>query len=517
MSSVIGASGAGSLRSLVLAVDVRERSWEDPGMSYEFRMPDIGEGVTEGEIVEWHVRLGEQVAEDQPMVEVLTDKATVTIGAPRSGRIEAIRFKAGDTVRVGEIIVSIGTAEEHRGSNAPASVAGAATAVGDIRDVVPGAAYFAEASAAATASGVGSAHGARSAPAAGGSPASHDERPGSSHGAPGNGRRSGNGGAPKGAAHPGPAPVLTDYFCAKPLATPAARKLARELGVDLKRVKPTGQGERVTMEDIRNHSVASRLGESSQQILPAQREFIAATSRTDRASLERRVPFVGVRRKIAQRMQAATTRAAHFTFVEECHVDRLVELRDRMRGSAAKQGVRLNFLPFIVKSVCMALKRHPMLNSFLDEEAGELVYREYYDLGIATATDAGLLVPVLHDADHKSLLELAREIERLAEGARDGTLRADELSGSTFTVTSLGRRGGVFATPILNYPEVGILGVHRIREKPIVRDGKVEVGSVMMLSLTFDHRVVDGDVGTAFAYEVVDLLENPERIFLELA
>jgi len=464
-------------------------------MVFEFKMPDIGEGVTEGEIVEWHVHLGDFVEEDEPMVEVMTDKATVTIGAPRAGRIESIHFAVGDVARVGQVILCIDTTSgEEAEVAAPAAASSegsAATAVGDIRDVLPGTGLYSGTTAKAGRSN--------------GNGGGHPSRPSE--------LRSSGGDASGSSARREP----TDYFSAKPLATPAARKLARDLGVDLRRVKPTGENERVTMDDIRSFRVAERMGSSSQRILPAQPELVDATQRSDRNDRVRRVPFVGVRRKIAQRMQAATSRAAHFTFVEECHVDHLVELRDRMRLEASKRGTRLNFLPFIIKAVCIALARHPTLNSFLDEEAGELVYRDYYDIGVATATPGGLLVPVLQDADKKSLIELSRDVERLAEGARQGTLRGDELSGSTFTVTSLGRRGGVFATPILNYPEVGILGIHRIREKPVVVNGKVDVGKIMMLSLTFDHRVVDGDVGTAFAYEVIDLLEQPENLFLDLA
>jgi pyruvate dehydrogenase E2 component (dihydrolipoamide acetyltransferase) len=234
------------------------------------------------------------------------------------------------------------------------------------------------------------------------------------------------------------------------------------------------------------------------------------------APLEVRRPVVGIRRRIAERMQAAKNTAAHFTFVEECDCTELVSVRDRLRASAEAAGVKLTFLPFVVKAVVAALKKHPMLNSALDEAANELVLRRYYHIGIAAATDAGLVVPVVKNADRLTLLELAREIDRLGEGARGGSLAPAELSGSTFTITSLGKMGGYFATPILNMPEVGILGVHQMKERPVVRNGQIAIGQVMLLSLSFDHRIVDGHVGAAFAYEVIHYLEDPARLFLEM-
>jgi pyruvate dehydrogenase E2 component (dihydrolipoamide acetyltransferase) len=232
--------------------------------------------------------------------------------------------------------------------------------------------------------------------------------------------------------------------------------------------------------------------------------------------LEERKPFVGLRRRIAERMQKAKQTAAHFTFVEEVEVDELKRTIDRLRPAAEKQGVKLNYLPFIVKAVTLSLAKHPILNVMLDEAKNELVYRRYYHVGIATATDQGLIVPVVRDADRLSPLETAREIQRLADGARAGKLAAHELSGSTFTITSLGKQGGLLATPILNHPEVGILGVHRVKEKPVVKKGQIVVGNVMTLSLSFDHRIIDGHVGAAFAYEVISYLENPELLLLEL-
>jgi pyruvate dehydrogenase E2 component (dihydrolipoamide acetyltransferase) len=229
-----------------------------------------------------------------------------------------------------------------------------------------------------------------------------------------------------------------------------------------------------------------------------------------------RVPFVGLRRKIAERMTQSKNTAAHFTFVEECDASRLMSLRDRLKPEAQARGVELTYMPFIVKAVCTALRQHPMLNSSLDTETNELVMHGSCHIGIAAATDQGLVVPVLHQADQLPLFDLAAEINRLGVQARDGKLSVAELSGSTFTITSLGKQAGLFAVPILNLPNVGILGVHRIKERPVVRDGQIAIGQIMLLSLSLDHRIVDGHIGAAFAYEVIRYLEEPALMFMEL-
>lgn len=447
----------------------------------EFKMPDIGEGVTEGEIVEWFVEEGDAISEDDPMVEVMTDKATVTIGAPCDGRVGSIRFEVGGVARVGEVILTlepIGASEVDR---AQRSSEPAATAVGDIQDSVPGASLFASTGDAASRRGRsrnghgedngGTAH-RRQSPIR---PASAAQR---------RSRRTSEQASPQIA-----------YFEAKPLATPATRRLAREMNVDLRRVRPTGPSGRVTHDDVR----------------ASLRGTMAADRPHD--ALEERRPIVGLRRKIAERMAHAKATAAHFTFVEECDAAQLIAMRQRLLPDAERRGVRLTYLPFVVKAVTDALERHPTLNSAVDEATNELVTKKYYNIGVAVATDAGLVVPVVRSVDRKRLFEVASEIDRLSAAARDGSLRPEDLRNSTFTITSLGRQSGLLATPILNHPEVGILGVHRIKERPVVREGQVVVGHVMLLSLSFDHRIVDGHVGASFAYDVIDTLENPTRLF----
>ncbi|MBM4360761.1 MAG: 2-oxo acid dehydrogenase subunit E2, partial [Deltaproteobacteria bacterium] len=232
-------------------------------------------------------------------------------------------------------------------------------------------------------------------------------------------------------------------------------------------------------------------------------------------ALEVRTPLKGVRKKIFEGMARSKHTAAHFTFVEECDVTKIKALRDRLRPLAAEQGAKLTFLPFFVKAVVAALKKHPALNSAFDESTNEIVERRYYNIGIASSTEQGLMVPVVKDADKRSLLGLAADIQRLGEATKSGKVAPDDLRGSTFTITSLGQQGGLFATPILNMPEVGILGLHQMKQKPVVRDGQIVIGDVMLVSLSFDHRLIDGHVGAAFAYEIIQLIENPDKLWLE--
>jgi pyruvate dehydrogenase E2 component (dihydrolipoamide acetyltransferase) len=435
---------------------------------WEFKLPDIGEGVSEGEIVAWLVEPGDVLAEDQPMVEVMTDKATVTMTAPKTGRVVETRGRVGQSLPVGTVLVVL---ELDLGAEArPPHTNGTLTR------------------AAAGGSGVeqvghrGSELAARA--------ATPEQRP----------------------------DPASEYFNEKPLATPATRRFARDLHVDLRQVPPTGDQGRVTRRDVERfgtHAVIDAPGVATAagaDELHAPPRPVAANANL----LQERVPLAGLRRRIAQKMSLSKTKAAHSTFVEECDVTELKAWRARLQEPAQGYGVKLSFLPFIVKAVVSALKKHPALNASLDEVTNEIVYYKYYNIGIATATPAGLVVPVVRDADKKSVVDLARDVERLAEGARTGKARHEDLQGSTFTITSLGAQGGLFATPIINFPEVAILGVHQIKRKPVVRDGQIAIGDVMLLSLSFDHRLVDGHVGAAFAHEVIAYLEHPERLLLEM-
>lgn len=452
---------------------------------YEFKLPDIGEGVSEGEIVGWLVHVGDAVSESQDMVEVMTDKATVTIGAPKAGKVVEIRGSEGDVVPVGSVLVVLdvggdvgATPEAHPAAEAPAAASAAtvASAVGDLKDVLPG--------------------------------------------------------MPR-----APRIVEDEYLNEKPLASPATRKLARERGIDLRRVRPTGEAGRVTREDIERHLAGggrapaparAASGAAGAQGAPTIRPSAdvgaqaPATPPLQPATLvapqagEQRVPIRGLRKRIYENMARAKRTAAHFTYVDECDITSLKKLREAAKAEAATKGVSVTYLPFVVKAVVAALRRHPTLNSVVDDASMEIVLRGSYDIGIAVATEAGLMVPVLRGADRLTVLEIAAELDRLANDARAGKSRREDLGGSSFTITSLGKDGGLFATPVVNYPEVAILGIHQIKRRPVVRGDDIVIGEVMMLSLSFDHRIVDGHVGAAFAQEVIRFLETPERLLLEL-
>jgi pyruvate dehydrogenase E2 component (dihydrolipoamide acetyltransferase) len=448
---------------------------------FEFRLPDIGEGVTEGEIVNWLVQEGDSVDENQEMVEVMTDKATVTIGAPKTGKVSQRRFQVGDTVPVGEVLVVLdlnggGAAEApakptpvttatHQeaptktSQPAPAAAPVVASAVGDIREDLPGMA-------------------------------------------------------------PQKAPAQSDYYADKPLAAPATRKLARELGVDLRKVEPSGSAGRVTREDVERHAssgpaAAAPKAAAAEARAPAQEPAPAPPPAP--AAGDERVPIRGLRKRIYESMARSKRTAAHFNYIDEVDVSELVKLKDRVKPYADQAGVKITFLPFIIKAVVAALKKHPRLNSVVDDAAMEHVLRKQYDIGIAAATEAGLIVPVLRNADRLSIVEIARELDRLGKLARDGKLGREDLGGSTFTVSSLGKLGGLMAPPIIFYPEVGIMGVHAIRKRPVVKNDQIVIGEVMFLSFSFDHRIIDGDVGALFAQEIISLLQEPDRLLVEMS
>jgi pyruvate dehydrogenase E2 component (dihydrolipoamide acetyltransferase) len=443
-------------------------------MAYKLELPDIGEGVVEAEVQQWFVKPGDAVAEDQPLVEVMTDKATVVIPSPKRGRVVQLFWKVGDVAKVHAPLLEL---ELEAGAPRPPAESPTRAAV---------------AQAASNASTVSQPRTATArAPAAGGE-----------------GGEEGNGGA-------------------KPLATPAVRALAREMGVDLRAVAATGPGGRVTKEDLaafrhgRNGAAVRDAGPERAAEPPspsAAREARPPPGRPAPADgADERIPIRGVRKRIAENMARSKRTAAHFTFVEQCDVTELVRVKDRIAAAAREEGAKVTFLPFVVKAVVAALRKHPKLNASVDDERGELVLHGRYDIGIAAATDAGLVVPVVRGADRRSLVDLAREIERLGGDARAGKARPEDMGRSTFTITSLGALGGMFATPVLNYPEVGILGVHRVRPTPVVKDGQIVVRDVMHVSITSDHRLVDGHEAAAFAYEVIRSLEDPNLLFMHMA
>lgn len=412
--------------------------------TFEFKLPDIGEGIVEGEIVQWLVRVGDEVKEDQALVEVMTDKATVTISSPRAGRVVALHGKEGELAKVKAPLVTL-SVEEVAAAAAPASPR---ARNGEIR-------------------------GAGQAP------------------------------EPRAAA---PAPVLAPAKLPRVLASPVTRRVAREHGVDLASVQGSGPSGRVLKDDVL-------------RLISGPAPALAGGQPPRGLEGDERIPLRGLRRAIAKHMVASKFTAPHYTFVEEVDATELKALRARLNQSLRESDdpLQLSYLPFIAKALAAAFAKHPRLNANFDEGAQELIVRRAVNLGVAVATDEGLIVPVVKGAQEKSLRALAREIAELAAAARERRVRPEDLSGGTFTVTSLGEAGGLFATPIINHPEVAILGVHRIRPRPVVWRGQIAIRDMMYLSLSLDHRVVDGALGAAFLYDVIRTLEAPELLMLDLA
>jgi pyruvate dehydrogenase E2 component (dihydrolipoamide acetyltransferase) len=460
-------------------------------MAYEFKLPDIGEGVVEGEIVRWLVKEGEVIKADQPMVEVMTDKATVEIPSPRAGRVLEQVYAEGQICPVGKVLVRI---EESPGAGVAATETAKPTkpttttttttsgppavprGLEDLRrPLTPPAAP------------------AQRATAGGASRADNEmaAAPGAAFGSTAGGGAAG-------------APVL---------ATPATRKLARELGVNLAGLQGTGPAGRITSGDVRGQAHGSSNGGMAPASSAAGAFGRAAGLPAPAGDV--RIPFRGLRRKIAEHMTRSRREAAHFTYVEEVDCTQLVDLREKANARITGEGPKLSYLPFIVRATVEALRRYPQMNAYLDEAAGEIVQRRQYHIGLATATPEGLIVPVVRDADRRSIVELAREIDRLARLTRTGKASREDLSGSTFTITSLGALGGVLATPILNYPEVGILGVHRITKRPAVVGDKVVIRDLMNLSISVDHRLVDGYDAARVVLHIKESLESPGLLFLE--
>jgi len=410
-------------------------------MPYDVKLPDIGEGIAEGEIVRWLVKPGDAVKEDQPLVEVMTDKASVEIPSPRTGTIASLNAAEGAMVPVGSLIVSIALAGESASPAAAATVAAAAHGGSRVSGIA-----------------------ATVAPA--------------THGAPS--------GSPAGAIQ----------------ATPAVRALARELGVALESVRGSGPGGRIVAEDVRTAAGAG--GAARPASSPA-----GAPAAPGAAGEEERVPLRGLRRKIAEHMRRSLSVAAQFTFVAECDLTDIVAHRAQHQAAAGRANVKLTYLAYVFRALIDPLQKYPLLNSSLDDERQEIVIKRYYNLGLATNTDDGLTVPILHHADRLSLFALAREIERLSQAARGRHLKLEELHGGTFTVTSTGAHGGLLATPILHHPQVAILGVHEVKKRPAVVNGQIVARDLVNLSLSLDHRVVDGAVGADFLYALVARLEHP--------
>jgi pyruvate dehydrogenase E2 component (dihydrolipoamide acetyltransferase) len=391
----------------------------------EFKFPDVGEGIAEGEIVRWLVKEGDWIKEDQELVEVETDKAVLTLNSPYTGRIEKLYGNEGEIIEVGAVL----------------------TTVQDIEDVAP-------------------------------TPASEKKDSGTVVGSLGEEK---------------------EIEIVRPvLATPAVRALAKEMNLDLTQVKGTGPGGRITKEDVER--LLEKIG--------------APMGAADTYGPIEKIPLRGLRRTIAKRMAEASKRIAEVTIWEDADITTLEQLRAKERKRAEAQGVKLTYLPFLIKASLAALKAHPYLNASLDEAAEQIVLKRYYNIGIAVDTSDGLIVFVVKEADQKNILDLAREGAALAEKARHRKIDLPELRGSTFTITNYGVVGASYGTPIINYPEVAILGLGKIEDRPVVREGQIVIRKIMPLSLAFDHRVIDGVEAGRFLGVVIQHLQDPELMLV---
>ena len=455
-------------------------------MAVELEMPELAESVIEGEILKWLVKEGEHVKLDQPLVEVMTDKVTVEVPSPYEGILLKQVAPEGAVVPIGKPIAIFGKEGESIADHAaPAAAAAPATAE---KHVVPPANLEPPKPASATGeSTISSGTTATSSVPASTKPAPR-----------------GNGQAHGVAPSAGETAVLSRF--GRPLAAPAVRKFARELGGDLFHVRGSGDAGRIRREDVQRVAATADAGGAP----GARRISPVVTSAEDE-----RIPLRGLRRVIADHMVHSKHTAAHTLHVDEADLTELVAMRARAKEKAAAAGVKLTYLPFFVKAVTGALKRHPYMNASLDDAKNEIVLKKRYNIGIATNTDDGLVVPVIHDADRQTIFELAAQIALLADKARHGKLAHDDITGGTFTITNVGSVGGLFTFPVINYPEVGILGTHSIQERPVVRDGQIVIRWMMYLSISFDHRVVDGALAALFVKDVAESLAHPDLMLME--
>lgn len=406
----------------------------------EFRLPELGEGVNEGELVKWRVKVGEQVKDDQPLCEVMTDKATIEIPSHFTGVVTELCAKEGDIVKVHQLMLK-----------------------GEAKGAAPAAKPAAP---------------AHSAPAPAAKPS-----------------------APV-AAPAAPVASAPSKSSADVLASPSTRKLANERGIDLGSVSGSGPFGRVLREDIEN--------------------FKAGGSKARKAGVvaaDERTPIRGMRKKISEKMRMSKDKAAHFTYVEEADATDLVKLRNRAKAIGEKKGIKVSYLPFVMKAMVAALRKHPRLNSIVDENTNELVTKHYYNISLSVQTEDGLTVPVIKNVQDKGIFELAKEIAEVVDRARKKKLTMEDFQDSTITLTNAGSIGGLFATPIINYPEVAILGFNKIARKPVVQviNGveKIVIRDWTYFSISLDHRLIDGADAAEFMKTFIDYIENPALIFME--
>ena len=421
---------------------------------FAFKLPDIGEGVVEGEVVEWMVSVGDTVKEDDPILSVMTDKATVEIPSPTDGVVKSLVGEPGTILAVGQVCIEF----EVDGD-------GNSSAKSEPEESSPAPEPTPEPAPEPTPEPV------------------VEEKPKVEK------------------ATPKPTPVVVAAPGARPLASPAVRQRARESGIDLASVAGSGPAGRITHSDLDSWK------EAGSPVAAGGPSRVAKTGTTE-------IPVIGLRRKIAESMTASYSTIPHFSYFEEVDITELESLRVHLNSTRAEGQPKLTYLPFIMQALVKALGENPVCNALYDDEKGVVTRHDAIHLGIATQTDRGLYVPVVKHVESQDIWTSATEMQRVSQAARDGTAGLDELTGSTFTITSLGRMGGLGATPIINKPEVGILGVHNAVDTPVVRNGQIVIRKMIRFSSSWDHRVVDGWDGAVLVQRLKALLEHPATIFM---
>lgn len=425
----------------------------------DVKLPELGEGVTEGELVKWLVKPGDAVKVDQTIAEVLTDKATVEVPTPVAGTVKELKFKSGDVVKVGSTMITL-----EGGGAATAAPAKAPTAATTVTAPAAAAAQV-------------------SAPVASVSSQA----------------------------------IFPPVADSKVLATPATRRLAREMGIDINTLSGSGLAGRVTREDVLSgKGVAAAQAPAGSKAAAPSMTIPRPAYQGPAGAPEERVAIVGIRKRIAENMQRAKHVIPHFTIMDEAKVDAMVAMRESLKEHAEKHGTKITYLPIVMKALIATIREFPMFNASIDDAAGEIVYKKYFNLGFAADTPNGLVVPVIKNADQKSILEISKEILDLSKRARDGKLKPDEMKGATITITNIGSIGGTYATPVINHPEVAILGMYKIDEKPVIKNGQLSAIKVMNYTMTADHRLIDGAVAARFLAAFIARIENPGKLLVEL-
>ncbi len=425
------------------------------GKVQDVKLPELGEGVAEGELVKWLVKPGDAVKADQPIAEVLTDKATVEVPTPVAGVVKEVKFKAGDVVKVGSTMITLSTsAGATADKETPATQAAAAPTVAK----------------------------------AGASPAIAS-------------------------ASAGIFPPVAD---SKVLATPATRRLARETGIDINSLSGSGLAGRVTREDVLGAGGGTVPAVSAKAPATGGITIPKPSYQGVAGAAEERVALIGIRKRIAENMQRSKQIIPHFTIMDEAKVDAMVAMRESLKDFAEKNGTKITYLPIVMKALIATIREFPQFNASIDDAAGEIVYKKYFNLGFAADTPTGLVVPVIKNADQKTIMEISKEILDLSKRARDGKLKPDEMKGASITVTNIGSIGGTYATPVINHPEVAILGMYKIDEKPVIKNGQLSAIKVMNFTMTADHRLIDGAAAARFLAAFISRVENPGKLLVEM-